>query len=81
MVKDTIVVPVGFDFTVNVVILECPVLSVILQCFVSARSPLSASAPMCGNSCGRGSSSKLSGNGIPVAPDAFGYGFRIVILQ
>eukprot|EP00966_Prymnesium_polylepis_P212356 4919466-Prymnesium_polylepis.1 len=46
-VKYTAVVSVGLDCTVRVVILQCPVLSVILQCFVSARSPLSASAPLC----------------------------------
>ena len=45
IVKDTIVVSVGFDFAVYIVALECPVPSVILQGFVSTRSPLCVRAP------------------------------------
>ena len=44
IVRYTIVVPVGFDFAVFVVVLECPVPSVILQGFVSVRSLLWAPA-------------------------------------
>ena len=79
IIKYTIVVPVGFDFAVYVVVLDCPVPSVILQGFRVCPLTALGARPMCGHPCGGGPSSKLSGNDTLVAPGVIDHGVRVAI--